>query len=186
MKGINKVLIGCVILLCVTGVVSVYLYKTKGKESAANKKDLGYAPVTEAYSIPSPITAYVTSIDGGTITLDYFDLLGGEDAKKAIVSDGRCTQEEVNEESCFNDGVVYFRNKSPQLRTFKVSSTTQIIIKSAFDKNPTGIVNISLSTFKHEYIDILDYQVTKAQSAPYVVSFNQNGEVSRVEEIFRP
>lgn len=136
--------------------------------------------VTEA------VVAYIESIEGNKITLDYFDLLEGGEAEKAAVADGKCTQREIDEQSgCFSNGTLYFRNKNPKLRTFTMAQDVEVITASAFAEDPDGIINISIQDLKKDYVDIYTPEGERLY-IPYKVRFNSEGEVSVIEEIFRP
>ena len=46
------------------------------------------------------VTAYIKSINGNQITLDYIEILYGDEAKKALVADGKCTLDEITNNRC--------------------------------------------------------------------------------------
>jgi hypothetical protein len=133
------------------------------------------------------VTAYIKNIDGNKITLDYFDLLGGDEAKKAVVQDKRCTQKQIDDDNgCFPNGVVYFRNQNPKLRTLTISSDVQIYRTTAFDKNPNGTAEILLQEFRRQYYGDVYSDLQKFVNLPYKITLNNKGEVVKIEEIFRP
>lgn len=96
-------------------------------------------------------TAYTVAINDNTITLDYFDIFSGEEAKKMMVADGECTQEQlVDENICFPNGVIYFRNINPKLRTFKLASNTIITVTDQ-KEDIIGTKQITVQDFKRDY-----------------------------------
>jgi len=133
------------------------------------------------------VTAYINEINGDKITLDYFDLLGGKDAEKAKVADGKCTQQEIDSnDGCFPDGTVYFRNVNPKLRTFTLSPEARVFRTTAFDKNPNGTAEILLKEIKMEYANKIYRDGQNLVYLPYKVTLNNKNEVVKLEEIFRP
>lgn len=132
------------------------------------------------------VTAYIKGINGDKITLDYFDLLGGKDAMKAIVEDKKCTQQEVDSDRCFNNGVVYFRNQNPKLRTLTLSPETEIYRTTAFDKSPDGAAKISIQELTREYLSRIYNEGQSLITWPYRITLNSNDEVVKIEEIYRP
>ena len=133
------------------------------------------------------VTAYIKEINGDKITLDYFDLLGGKDAEKAIVADGGCTQEEIdNNAGCFPNGTVYFRNKNPKLRTFTLSPETRIFRTTAFDKSSDGTAEILLKEIKMEYSNRIYRDGQNLVYLPYKITLNSKNEIVKIQEIFRP
>lgn len=125
------------------------------------------------------VTAYITAIEGNKIILDYFDLLGGKEAEDAKITDGLCTREEIDQYDCFPNGTTYDRNVNPKLRTFTVSPDVKITTAYAFEKTPTGIINISMQELKKDFVD-------KDIDVPNKITINVNGEVVEIEQIFRP
>ena len=135
----------------------------------------------------STITAYIKNIDGNKITLDYFDLLGGDEARKAVVQDKKCTQKQIDEnDGCFPNGVVYFRNRNPKLRILTISSDIQIYRSTAFDKSSDGTAEILLQELRREYSGRVYSDLEKFVNLPYKITLNNKGEVMKIEEIFRP
>jgi hypothetical protein len=135
----------------------------------------------------STVTAYIKNIDGNKITLDYFDLLGGDEAKKAVVQDKKCTQKQIDEDDgCFPNGVVYFRNQNPKLRILTLSPETKIYKSSAFDKSADGTAEILLQELRREYTSKVYSDLEKFINLPYKITLNDKGEVIKIEEIFRP
>jgi hypothetical protein len=129
----------------------------------------------------APVTAYITSIEKTKVTLDYIEVLSGDRAREVAVADGKCTREEIEEYNCLPNAI-YDRNINSKLRTFTISPTVKVIISSAFEKNPTGRVNMTIQEF-------INYNSDKdiiGSYNPYEVGFNENGEVSLLEEMFRP
>lgn len=126
---------------------------------------------------PTVVTAYIKSIEGNKITLDYFDSLSGEKALEAKIADGKCSKAEISENNCLpND--VYDRNINTKLRTFNLSANVNITTATAFEKDPTGIVKITLEDLKNNYIS--------KYTLPYKISIDSKGEVTNIEEIYRP
>ena len=128
-------------------------------------------------------TAYIVSIENNKITLDYIEILSGEAAKKAVVEDGVCTQEQVDTDNhCFNNGVRYDRNQNPKLRTFELAPNVIITTASAFATVSNGIKNISADELKRDYIWNRDGKIS---SPPYTVII-KNSVVTKIVEIYRP
>lgn len=126
------------------------------------------------------VTAYIRSIEENKIILDYIDLLEGKDAEDAKIADGLCALKRIEQHSdCFPNGNIYDRNINPTLRTFTLSPNVKITIAYAFEKNPTGIANISPQELKSEYIDTEIY-------IPNRITINEKGEVVLIEQILRP
>ena len=186
--------ISIIVLVIVIIIIAVsYSYHKKAYAPASSEGPVimgesgatsgGFINSNEKVANVSVVTAYIKAIDGNKITLDYFDLLVGADARKSIVQDGGCTQKQVDEHNgCFPNGELYFRNKNPQLRTFNLASNVQIIASTAFQKNPSGIVNLSLQELKADPT----YVSAKGDTAPYRITLNDKNEVIKIEEIFRP
>lgn len=146
----------------------------------ANQKDVNNVVATT-------VTAYIKNINGNKITLDYFDLLGGDEAKKAIVQDGKCTQKQIDEDTgCFNNGVVYFRNQNPKLRVLTLSPDIKVYRTTAFDKSVDGTAEILLRELRREYSGEVYSDLKKFVNLPYKVTLDGKGEVVKIEEIFRP
>ncbi len=131
------------------------------------------------------VTAYITSIEGGSITLDHFDLLEGKSAFDAKVTDGECTPEDAlgwEQElgsPCFPNGVVYFRNKNTKLRTYKASPNVVVVRTSAFDTSSdgTGVAEVSLDELQ---------RVDRYTELPFRITLDADGVIVRMEELFRP
>lgn len=121
--------------------------------------------------------AYIESIENNKITLDYFETLGGEAAEKAVVEDGVCTQQEIDDhDGCFPNGVWYDRNKNTKLRTFELSPNVVITTATAFSLAPNGIKNISVEELKRDRV---------LMSSPYQITI-KDGVVTKIFEIYRP
>lgn len=141
----------------------------------------------ETKTATTTVTAYVASIDGNKISLDYFDALTGIEAEKAAVADGRCTQEEIdNNNGCFPNGTFYDRNVNPKLRQFTLSPSVSIITASAFEKAPDGRTNMTVSELKTKIINNKDSNGKNLMWLPFNVVINEKSEVVFMEEIFRP
>ncbi len=135
------------------------------------------------------VTAYIKEINGDKITLDYFDLLGGKNAEKAAVADGKCTQQQIDSNSndeCFPNGTVYFRNQNPKLRTFVISPDARAFRTTAFDKSSDGTEEILRKEIKMEYVNMVYQDGQGILNLPYKVTLNGKNEVVKLEEIFRP
>lgn len=145
-----------------------------------NSKDVKISTKT-LENIVTP--AYIVLIEDNKVTLDYFEALSGDVAKKAAIEDGRCTQKEIDEHNgCFPNGDIYDRNKNSKLRTFELSPNVTITTASAFSTVPSGIKNISVTELKRDYIRQVD---GKTISPPYMVTI-KNSVVTEIVEIFRP
>lgn len=187
-----------IIILMLLG-TSYYFYQKSEQSgieyiSVDNEDELTNNETTSTSSIPNKsessevtketsVTAYITSIEGNKITLDYVDYLSGKEAEKAAIEDGRCNPEQIDS-YCFPNGTVYFRNNNPKLRTFEVSPTVQIKTATAFNRTPTGIAIISLAELKN----ILATQIQNETNmyVPYTVTLSSNNQVTKIIEIFRP
>jgi hypothetical protein len=133
------------------------------------------------------VTAYIKEINGDKITLDYFDLLGGDEAKKAIVEDGKCTQQEIDSDTgCFNNGIVYFRNQNPKLRILTLSPDVRTFRTSDFSKSSDGTTEILVKELKMQYSNKIYRDGQGVVSLPYRITLNSDNEVIKIEEIFRP
>ena len=125
-------------------------------------------------------TAYLFSIEGDKITLDYIEILYGEDAEKAAIKDGICEPEEINN-GCFPNGPTYDRNINPKLRTFELAK--EVKISTAYPVGPEKAKNISIDTLKYYYIS------KDENGLPYSPPFNitiKDNVVTSIVEIYRP
>ena len=159
------------------------------ESNSSEKKDSGASTLKNTI-----VTAYIKSIDANTVTLDYFDLLGGEAAEKAVVEDGYCTKEEVANYRCFNNGVVYFRNRNPKLRTFKLSPDVQVLSATTldghdvtFDDSGYGTTKLPLSELIKKYSEaISNGQEADFSNTPYLITLDGQNSVIKIRERFRP
>ncbi|MES2622803.1 MAG: hypothetical protein V4576_00160 [Patescibacteria group bacterium] len=116
--------------------------------------------------------AKIIAIDGDKITLDYIDILSGEDAEKAKLADGHCTQKQIDEhDGCFPNGVIYDRNVNAKLRMFTIASNVELTTQFATEETP----KIYFANLK-----------SNINPSPYMVTFNDASEVVKLVEIYRP
>jgi hypothetical protein len=176
-----------------SGEVLVASSSILSESSLAGGKEIDAKSVvaTTAIATSTPgttiVTAYIKNINGDKITLDYFDLLGGEEAERAVVKDGKCTQKQIDEyDGCFPNGVVYFRNQNPKLRILTLSPEIKIYRSSAFDRSADGTAEVLLQELRRQYSREVYSDLAKFVNLPYKVTLDTKGEVVRVEEIFRP
>jgi hypothetical protein len=186
-----------VLMIVVLGLLSGYVFYYVNNKSEVSESEVSTSPNSISSSksessektnivADTTVTANISSIEGNKITLDYFDFLVGVEAEKAVVADGVCTQKEVDDHNgCFPNGVIYFRNQNPKLRTFTLAGNAQVLTASAFEKDPDDIINISVQDLKKDYVDKRTINGERIYM-PYEVTFNNKGEVGMIEEIFRP
>lgn len=132
-------------------------------------------PTNEVAATQSDKAAYITSIEGNKITLDFFDYLTGPAAVSAATAEGKCT-----EDTCLPNGDIYFKNSEVKSETFTLSPDATIVSTYAFEKSPTGEANITLSELKSEYVD------KGLDSIGNEIKFNDKNEVVYIKQIFRP
>ncbi len=152
-----------VLLLILAG---IYYYQNNKSEQN---------PTDEATIIQTDKTAYITSIEGNKITLDFFDYLTGPEAVAAATADGKCT-----EDSCLPNGDMYFKNTEVKSETFTLSPDATIISTYAFEKSPTGEANITPAELKKDYVDV------ESNNIGNEIKFNNKNEVVYIKQIFRP
>jgi len=197
MKNTEMGLVGIVIVVFIAlGLLGggIYYYSNTKSEIAEVSKipdknsveatSSSVSEVGEKFNTASTtiVTAHIDSIVGNNITLDYIEILGGEEAKKAKVADGLCTQIEVDEHNgCFPNGEVYDRNQNSKLRTFTWLLNIQIVTASNFKESPDGITNISMQEFQDMYM-----APGPNNNIPYRITLNSKNEVIKIEEIYRP
>ncbi len=129
------------------------------------------------------VPAYIASINGDQITLDYFEIYTGVGAKNKMIVDGFC---KINEDC--NVFPAYYRNINNQLRTFTVAK--DVMISDARRRK------ISFNEFS-SYSDVIsklvkdgpyskDPSFEQRVGLKYMFTFNSKGEVSQIREIFNP
>ncbi len=192
MKTKISTLWGIVILLIISG--GVYWYLDYAKELTDisevetirnnNVKNVNTKTNENISNEVTVVTAYIDSIIENKITLDYIDVLTGEEAIEALIADGKCTRELENTMGCLTNGV-YDRNINTKLRTFILSPNVKIVTASAFQKSPDGVINISIQELKKDFVDIYSVDGVKL-TIPYEITLNNKSEVIFIKEIYRP
>ncbi len=156
--------------------------KTDDSEvSSTNTSISGTSKVNQAdrdTSTSTVVTAYITNIDLNhsgfngdplKITLDYFDILSGAEGARVLVDEGKCSKDTFDNgwSDCYPGLPFIDHNANPELRTFYVSFPVQV-----FDDRGN---TISIKELDALYIDV-----------PFSVTINEKGEVSKIEQQFRP
>lgn len=159
------------------------------KENRENK-DVAYTDKSAIDTITPKVamenvvtTAYIISLDGNKITLDYFDVLTGEDAERAAIEDGVCTLEQINN-GCFPNGPIYDRNINPKLRVFEVAQDFKMF--GLFPLDPEKSTELPVYTLE----DLEDFSFNKGSDEnpyyfPYTVVIEDNIVVSATG-LYRP
>jgi hypothetical protein len=135
------------------------------------------------------VTAYIVSINGNKITLDYVDVLSGKEACKKSILDGLIQK---SLDSCIDDSTYYPRNVNTKLRTFPLSKNVKI-----FDgRNRVLTLNI-LTSSSSLYISKIYKKDTdstvgrgknleKRYGSIFTISFDAKGQVINMAEHFSP
>jgi hypothetical protein len=128
------------------------------------------------------VTAYVTSINGDKITLDYVDVYYGKVAQEKRIEDGECNDCTVDEVPYHS---VYYRNKNSQLRTFTVSQ--DVIVLDPRNRTTTlGYISDQglswLAKDKFSKNPNLEYR----QGRVFAFTFNGKGEVFSIRDLSTP
>lgn len=155
-----------IIIALILIITAIYIYQNNKSEQNPTDK----VSITQ-----TDRAAYIKSIEGNKITLDFFDYMTGPTAVSAATADGKCT-----EDSCLPNGDIYFKNTEIKSETFTVSPDATIISTYAFEKSPTGEANITLAELKSEYVD------KGFENIGNEIKFNDKNEVIYIKQIFRP
>lgn len=133
--------------------------------------------ITKAY--------YVESVDENKITLDDVEILYEEDARKAAVSAGWCTQFNADNHNCLPNGDIFFENKSVDPVIYNLSKDLVIILTSSFVESSDGIAKISINKFI-EYIGKMHQEDGQKIYQPFEIALDSKGDIVLIKEIFRP
>lgn len=125
------------------------------------------------------VTAYITSISGDKITLDYVDVYSGDEADIKMIEDGLCTK---RGECLFTAPYVYNRNKNLQLRTFTVSKDAIILSDRDMKLTLSQIASSSIMIYRHINKGSYSYSV----GSLFVITFNSKGEIFGIRQVFSP
>ncbi len=131
------------------------------------------------------VIAYITAVNGNTVSLDYVEPYTGEEADKKMIEDGKC---EKKGECLLYPPFIYYRNENKQIRTFTVSPN--VVISDARDRKVTLSQVASSDYMVSKLIKEGKYSknpTLEVRSGPHFeVTFNNKNEVSSLKEIFTP
>jgi hypothetical protein len=130
------------------------------------------------------VTVYISAIDlnhSGVngdpvkITLDYFDVISGEEGARILVNEGKCSKEIFDEDwgGCYISLGFIDHNVNPKLRTFNVAVPYQV-----FDDRE--------NTISLKELETLLATTRQFANIPFSITLNEKGEVSKIEQQFRP
>lgn len=121
------------------------------------------------------VTAYIKAVYGNTVTLDYFDILPIEEIEK-IALDSGCPPENVKERACLTFASLHVSNKNPKLRTFELSPTVRVKYYPYEEESRPTLAGLTdfLSDMTTEY----------SREIPFVITFDAEGRVVNIEQIY--
>ena len=117
---------------------------------------------------------YIASVSTKQITIDYIDTLAGTEALIAAKEDGVCNQDMTFDECFTGMPKAYDRNIDPLLRTFSLASNVTITLHGDGEISLEKLISYEAGVKPGEY------------SVPYDFTFNKQGEVLTITEVFRP
>jgi hypothetical protein len=120
----------------------------------------------------------------GVVTLDYVDVLTGDEAVNALMQDYGLTKADAEAQLYDYEPNEYIRNQNPQLRTFTMDDTT--VIKVLYNTDGTMSPEGHLCTyaeFKALYAAQADVVTNEYQLYSVVV---RNNKVVALEQVYRP
>lgn len=180
----NKVLLAFGFLALVVIASVVYYWSTLRSEQtiealnstpATSDSAPTVEPASESETFASKTErGYIVTVSAKQIAVDYIDTLTGTEAFAVAKEDGVCKQDSEFEH-CFPGVAIYDRNVNPKLRTFSLAS--DVVITSHAD----GQLSIEqLKSYE------ADKEPDGYYGVPFDLTFNDQGEVLTITEVFRP
>lgn len=160
-----------VVLVCIVLSGAAY-YFVQYKDEIVSSIMTGESSGTAATSTNT--YAYVTALKGNQITLDYIEIYYGDVAIAKLKEDGRCLNNSCD--TYLSGPPIYYRNNNTLLRMLTLAPDVQIVSRT---KKTMSLEDLASS------ISYLDDKGQRTGEA-FEISFNSKGEVSKIEEVFRP
>lgn len=150
--------------------------ETPNSNPATSDSAPAVEPTTENEALTSKTErGYITSVSSEKITIDYIDTLTGSEAVLKYKEDGNKCDLGPTDERCFAGAPIYDRNINPNLRTFSLAANVLI----------TSHADGQLSTERLKSY-VADKEPSGYYGIPFDFTFNKQGEVSTITEVFRP